>query len=188
MLNHEPFNRNDPELKSERRKCEQRVSEFNKAITMTPDHYTDTGKMELVRKIIQPDLEQSPGSMHAMGPKTTSSGHLGERVEVEAPFYCHYGYNIRIGDDTEIGRHCEIGDSCTVRIGARCVLGPGVRFCTEDGAHHMPRPPSVKRLSVARPIHVGDDVFIGAGSIILAGASIEHGCAVGAGTILRGVS
>lgn len=184
MLNHEDFNHNDQELQIERRRCNQRVCEFNNKLTTAPDHYTDAGKTELLRKIIKPESDPTQISDF----KDVYTGHLGDRVEVQAPFYCDYGYNIRIGDDAEIGRNCDIGDACTVRIGARCMIGPDVKFCTQDGVHHHTRAPGTKRLAVAKPITVGDDVFIGAGSIILGGANVEAGCVVGAGTIVRGVS
>ena len=184
MLSHEDFNHNDLELQAERKKCNQRVCDFNNRLATKPEHYTEVGKTELLRKIIKPETDHAPSPEI----KDLCTGHLGERVEVQAPFYCDYGYNIRIGDDTEIGRNCDIGDACTVRIGARCIIGPDVKFCSQDGVHHHPRPPGTKRLAVAKPIHVGDDVFIGAGSVILGGSTIEAGCVVGAGTIVRGVS
>ena len=185
MLNQQDFNPHDSILKTERSKCSKRVNEFNRLAT-NPEQLPEAMKTNLLRQIIKPEPEptQSP---HI---KDLPTGHLGEGVEVQAPFYCDYGYNIQIGDDTEISRNCDIGDACTVKIGARCMIGPDVKFCSQDGVHHPKhaRPLGSRRMCRAKPIFIGDDVFIGAGAIILPGSNIESACVIGAGTIFRGVS
>ena len=67
------------------------------------------------------------GKLHA---SYALSGCVGNNVIVEAPFNCDYGYNIHIGHDVVIGKNCTILDSCKVKIGGRCILGPNVNIYT----------------------------------------------------------
>ncbi|WP_278247771.1 acyltransferase [Intrasporangium flavum] len=72
----------------------------------------------------------------------------------------------------------------TITLGRRLKMGPRCMFITND----HPIPADRQRFSelrgTNRPIVVGDDVFIGAGSLVLAGVTIGDGAAVGAGSVV----
>lgn len=102
---------------------------------------------------------------------------------IEAPFHCAYGMNIELGDRVFLNAGCTILDSAPVRIGARSQLGPNVQiYCAE---HHKD---AVKRtdagLEIARPVEIGERVWIGGAAIILAGVTIGDGAIVGAGSVV----
>lgn len=178
MLMGFPFEHRNQELKEERTECQRRVYRFNKD-AVDPDQLNDVSRREKLKAILEPDS----GKKSSSSARTT--GRLGKNVEVEAPFYCEYGYNISIGDDVDIGANCRINDSAHVKIGDRTIIGPDVKILTLDGVHEEDRVNAgEKRLSKARPITIGDDVFIGAGAIILPGRTIRKGATVGAGTIV----
>lgn len=124
-----------------------------------------------------------PDERGAMGDKLRAVlGHVGADVRIEAPFHCAYGFNIGIGDKTFLNAGCTILDTAPVRIGARTLLGPNVQiYCAE---HHKDPALRSAGLEIARPVTIGDDVWIGGAAIILAGVTIGGGAIVGAGAVV----
>ena len=118
-------------------------------------------------------------------------GSAGLRVWIEPPFFCDYGVNIRIADDTFVNTNCVLLDSAEIRIGARTLLGPGVQLLT---AYHPVRaaerivrePPegAAPYRTMAAPIVIGDNCWIGAGTIVMAGVSIGDNVTIGAGSLV----
>jgi acetyltransferase-like isoleucine patch superfamily enzyme len=68
-------------------------------------------------------------------------------------------------------------------FGDRITLADGVRFITHDGATILFRD-SYPDLNLHLPIHVLDNVFIGAGAIVLPGVVIGPDAVVGAGAVV----
>ena len=88
-------------------------------------------------------------------------GRCGARVKIEPPFHCDYGTHLHIGDDVYINFNCVVLDCALVRIGDRVLVGPGVQILA---ATHPSR--SAERRTgreFARPVTIGDDVWLGAG-------------------------
>jgi len=108
--------------------------------------------------------------------------HAGEGCRIEAPFHCAYGFNIALGSGAFLNAGCTILDTAPVHIGERVLIGPSVQiYCAE---HHKDAEKRAAGLEIARPIHIGDDVWIGGGAIILSGVSIGNGAIVGAGAVV----
>jgi maltose O-acetyltransferase len=109
-------------------------------------------------------------------------GRVGAGIEVEPPFACDYGDNIHAGDGLYLNFGCVILDCARVDIGRNVQLGPGVHVYT---AHH-PTDPAERAtgLELASPVRIGDNVWIGGGSIICPGVSIGDGSTVGAGSVV----
>ncbi len=65
-----------------------------------------------------------------------------------------------------------------------------VRLLTHDWAPHtMGKAMGVfteKPLGHLRPIAIGDNSFVGTGSVVMPGTKIGKGCVIGAGTVVRG--
>ena len=57
-------------------------------------------------------------------------GRAGERLFIEPPFRCDYGYNIHLGENFYANFDCVILDVCPVTIGDNCLIGPGVHIYT----------------------------------------------------------
>lgn len=101
---------------------------------------------------------------------------------IEAPFHCSYGVNIALGSRVYLNAGCTILDSGTVVIGERSMLGPGVHiYCAE---HHKDAALRKAGIEMARPVSIGEDVWIGGGATILGGVSIGDGAIVGAGAVV----
>ena len=109
-------------------------------------------------------------------------GAVAPDVRIEAPFHCAYGFNIRFGASVYLNAGCTILDSAPVTIGAQTMLGPSVQiYCAE---HHKDPAKRAAGLEIARPVTIGRNVWIGGGSIVLAGVTIGDGAIVGAGSVV----
>ena len=109
-------------------------------------------------------------------------GHVGTGVVVRPPFFCDYGFNIRIGDGAFLNYNCVILDVAPVTIGAGAQIGPAVQIYAAD----HPRDPAVRAsgLESGRPVTIGDGVWIGGGAIILPGVTIGRDAVIGAGAVV----
>ena len=70
-----------------------------------------------------------------------------------------------------------------VSIGDEVTITAGVRFVTHDGSTFLFRK-QYPDIDVMGPINVGDNTFIGSGSIVLAGVSIGDNCVIGAMSVV----
>lgn len=95
------------------------------------------------------------------------------------------GARIRIGAYTGISG-AAIGAALNIEIGERVLVGADVMIFDTD--FHNPEPekrhgePDWARIS--RPTVIGNDVFLGARSIVMKGASIGDGAIIGAGSVV----
>ncbi len=109
-------------------------------------------------------------------------GSCGERCHINQPFHCDFGCNIHVGSDFFANFNLTILDEAEVRIGSHVFVGPNVSMYT---ACH-PLSPSERNTGVewARPIRIGDNVWIGGSATILPGVSIGDNAVVGAGSVV----
>lgn len=109
-------------------------------------------------------------------------GAAGEGTVIKPTFSCDYGYTIRIGRNGFINYNCVFLDCAPIEIGNDLQMGPMVQLYT---ATH-PLDPEERRsgLEAARPIRIGDDVWIGGGAIVLPGVVIGDGAVIGAGSVV----
>jgi maltose O-acetyltransferase len=109
-------------------------------------------------------------------------GSMGERVEIRPPFFCDYGFNIHIGADSFLNFNCVILDTVAVTIGDRVQIGSAVQILAAD----HPLDPETRRTGVesGRPVVIEDDVWIGAGAILVPGVTIGSGSVIGAGSVV----
>jgi maltose O-acetyltransferase len=109
-------------------------------------------------------------------------GHCGVQPMVNSPFYCDFGCNIHVGDHFFSNFNLTILDEARVTIGNHVLIGPNVSLFT---ACH-PIDPEERRLGMewAKPITIGDDVWIGGNVTILPGVTIGQRCTIGAGSVV----
>jgi maltose O-acetyltransferase len=108
-------------------------------------------------------------------------GAGGNSVEVQPPFHCDYGSNIELGANVFFNFNCIVLDVCPVRIGDESLFAPGVQILT---AMH-PLNAKLRRVQkYGRPVDIGSDVWVGAGSIICPGVRIGSGAVIGAGSVV----
>ena len=150
------YHANDPELEADRAAAAAWMVRYNAALSAS-----DADRRALLRELL---------------------GEAGDGATIRPPFYCDYGYNIRIGPNVFFNYDCVVLDVVAVTVGARTQIGPAVQIYTAD----HPRDPSVRRLGVefGRPVDIGRDVWIGGGAIILPGVTIGDNAVIGAGSVV----
>ncbi|MFC8710820.1 MULTISPECIES: sugar O-acetyltransferase [unclassified Streptomyces] len=109
-------------------------------------------------------------------------GSLGDGAEVRPPLYVDYGSNITVGARTFVNYHLTALDVAAISIGDDCQIGPHVQLLTPT--HPLEPGPRRDKLEAARPITVGDNVWLGGGAIVLPGVTIGDNSVVGAGAVV----
>ncbi|MFF9622216.1 maltose acetyltransferase domain-containing protein [Streptomyces griseosporeus] len=109
-------------------------------------------------------------------------GGLGEEAHVRPPLYVDYGGNITVGARTFVNYGLTALDVAAVVIGEDCQIGPHVQLLTPT--HPLEPEPRRDKLEAARPITVGDNVWIGGGAIVLPGVTIGDNSVIGAGAVV----
>ena len=109
-------------------------------------------------------------------------GGAGDGTVIRPPFFCDYGYNIRIGANAFLNFNCVILDVAAVSIGDAAQIGPAVQIYAAD----HPRDPAQRRagLELGRPVSIGRNVWIGGGAVILPGVTVGDDAIIGAGAVV----
>lgn len=109
-------------------------------------------------------------------------GRVGDGAEIRPPFFCDYGFNIRLGAGAFLNFNCVILDVVEVEIGDRTQIGPAVQIYAAD----HPRDPAQRMsgLEFGRPVRIGSNVWIGGGAIILPGVVVGDDAVIGAGSVV----
>lgn len=109
-------------------------------------------------------------------------GSFGKDTVITPPFWCDYGYNITVGDYFYSNHNMVITDGAKVTFGDHVFVAPNCCFTT---AEHAIDPDMRKAgIEIAKPITIGNNVWIGAGSTILAGVVIGDNTVIGAGSVV----
>jgi acetyltransferase-like isoleucine patch superfamily enzyme len=96
------------------------------------------------------------------------------------------GMGVSIGDNSAIGAYSFIGGQGGVDIGKNVLVGAGVKMFSENHIYDRLDIPIRQQGERRHGITIGEDCWIGAGSIILDGAALSKGCVVAAGSVVRG--
>ena len=107
---------------------------------------------------------------------------MGEQVTVNTPFWCDYGYNTSVGNYFFANHNCQILDGGKVIFGDHVFIAPNCLFTTAE--HALDAEQRNEGLEVALPITVGNNVWIGAGTIVLGGVTIGDNTVIGAGSVV----
>jgi serine acetyltransferase len=94
---------------------------------------------------------------------------------------------LAIGDRCVIGRGSHIVAHQSVTIGDDVWTGPYVYITDQNHGYEDPGVPIGSQFPVNRPVSIGAGSWLGAGAIILPGASIGRNVVVAAGAVVRGV-
>lgn len=146
----------DPELIAERLACKELCHDYN---AIRPKD--SASRTACLRKIL---------------------GAVAGEILIEQPFYCDYGYNIRVGRNFYANHHLVILDEAAVTFGDNVFIAPDCGFYT--AGHPLNADERRRGLEYAKPITVGSDVWIGGHVCVLPGVTIGDRCVIGAGSVV----
>lgn len=167
MLAGLPYNSQDEELITLMFTAKALLHEYNAL------HPTDSGKKDIILSQLL--------------------GFFGTNAYLEIPFYCDFGENISIGDNTYINAHGIFLDGNRIDIGKNVMIGPNVQIYSTS--HSTIPDERINRsytgetgdtpfYDCALPINIGDDTWIGGSAIVLPGVTIGEGTTIGAGSVV----
>lgn len=108
--------------------------------------------------------------------------NAGPGLWLQPPFYCDYGSNMIIGERVFFNFNCVVLDVMHVRIGSRTKFGPNVQIYT--ATHPVDPIERASGLEYAKPIEIGEDVWVGGSAVICPGVKIGHRTIIGAGSVV----
>lgn len=109
-------------------------------------------------------------------------GKCGINPYIEPNFYCDYGYNIEIGNHFYANHNLVILDCSKVKIGDNVLLGPNCGIYT--AAHPLNSNERNTGLELAKPVTIGNNVWIGGNTCIMPGINIGNNTVIGAGSVV----
>lgn len=104
-------------------------------------------------------------------------------VFIEPGFQCDYGVNISVGEGTFFNFNCVLLDSAAIDIGRHVLFGPGVHIYTVD--HPKDWQARKQAICHAKPVNIGNDVWIGGGVVIFPGVKIGDRAIIAANSVVR---
>lgn len=156
MLSGELYCADDPELNAARHRADLLCRQLN-ALPMSEIAL----RMQMLRQLL---------------------GQVGENCVINPQFRCDYGCNIRMGENVFINYNCVILDCAPVTFGDNVFIAPNCGFYT--AGHPVDYPTRNAFLEFAKPITVGDNVWIGGNVVVLPGVTIGSGSVIGAGSVV----
>ena len=109
-------------------------------------------------------------------------GAVGERVWIAKTFGCDCVKNIFIGNDFTGNFNLTILDIREVYIGDHVMIGPNTLITTVG--HPLSALERRDYMAYAKPVHIGNDVWIGGNVTILPGVTIGNNVVVAAGAVV----
>lgn len=107
---------------------------------------------------------------------------MGEGCYIEPPLHANWGSHTHLGNKVYANFNLTLVDDTHIYIGDNVMFGPNVTLCT---AGH-PIEPELRRqvYQYNFPIHIEENVWIGAGVIVLPGVTIGKNSVIGAGSVV----
>ncbi len=118
-------------------------------------------------------------------------GGFGEGSFIQGPIAFHYGVHTKIGKNFFGNFNLTVQDDAEVTIGDHCNFGPNVTIVTpihpmraDERREMLNAEGEVKRFCYAKPVHIGNDCWLGACVTVCPGVTIGDGCVIGAGSVV----
>ena len=107
---------------------------------------------------------------------------VGQNVHLEPEFRCEFGCNIIIGDHFWANLDCVMLDCAEIVIGDHVLFGPRVGIYTAN--HAVDAWERINGACYAKPVKIGNNVWVGAGVHITPGVTIGDYTIIGAGSVV----
>ena len=109
-------------------------------------------------------------------------GEIGPGFDILSPFFCDFGENIHIGSNFYANHNLSILDGGRVTIGDSVFIAPNVVITT--AGHAIDPEQRDQGMEIALPITIGSHVWLGANVCILPGVTIGDNVIIGAGSVV----
>lgn len=109
-------------------------------------------------------------------------GKTKENVLIESNFFCDYGYNISVGENFYANHNLVILDGAKVEFGDNVFIGPNCGFYT--AGHPIDIKSRNEGIEYAKPIKVGNNVWFGGNVSVMPGITIGDNVTIGAGSVV----
>ena len=109
-------------------------------------------------------------------------GEVGDSAIIVVPFWCDYGYNIRVGKNFFANHNTVMLDCAQISFGDNVFIAPNCGFYT--AGHPIDAKRRNQGLEYAYPITVGNNVWIGAGVHVMPGVTIGDNVVIGGGSVV----
>ena len=107
----------------------------------------------------------------------------GENCYIELPFYANWGgAHVHFGNNVYANFHLTLIDDGHIYVGDNVMFAPNVTVATPG----HPVDPDLRRkgLQFNKDVHIGSNVWVGAGAVILPGVTIGENTVIGAGSVV----
>lgn len=107
---------------------------------------------------------------------------IGDNCYVEPPLHANWGKHTHVGHNFYANFNLTLVDDTHIYIGDYVIIGPNVTIAT---AGH-PITPELRKKPVQFniPVNIGNNVWIGANSVVLPGVTIGENTVIGAGSVV----
>lgn len=109
-------------------------------------------------------------------------GKMGQDIFFEPDFRCEFGFHISIGNHFYANFDCVMLDGGGIVIGDNVMFGPRVGIYTSR--HAFDAEERAKGACFAKPVRIGNNVWIGGGVHIDHGVTIGDNTIIGAGSVI----
>lgn len=108
---------------------------------------------------------------------------IGENCYIEPPLRSnHGGHHVHFGSNIYANFNLTLVDDTHIYVGDNCLFAPNVTIAT---AGHPIKPElREKAYQYNMPVHIGRNVWIGAGAVVLPGVNIGDNSVIGAGSVV----
>lgn len=108
---------------------------------------------------------------------------IGENCYIEPPLHANWGgKNVHFGNGVYANFNLTLVDDCDIFVGNNVMIAPNVTITT--GTHPIHPVLRSKQAQYNLPVHIGNNVWIGAGVTILPGVKIGDNTVIGAGSVV----
>lgn len=118
-------------------------------------------------------------------------GEMGVNGFIQGPVFFHYGTHTKIGDNFFGNYNLTIQDDAKVTIGDNANFGPNVTIVTPihpliaaERRQMLDSTGNARLLCYAKPVTIGNDVWLSANVVVCGGVTIGDGCVIGAGSVV----